>query len=120
MRQCPKCSHVDPAYWHPRIFDYEIDICRFEDLANDQGLLASRVRQHKQGETHIEGEYAYKITKSNVVYRMWMPLFKARGWSPKGQYYDGITSPGSAAYKKAVSTLASMRGSLEKYFENYG
>ncbi|SRR6266480_2402990 len=106
MRECPNCGYQDSPHWHPRIFDYEIDICRLEDLENMDPDLA---RELRYGYSVQKGVYAYKITKSKVVYRMHYPLFKVRGWSPKGQYYDGITSPGSAAYKRAVSKMSKLQ-----------
>ncbi len=76
-------------------------------------------RELRYGYTVQEGPYAYKITKSQVVYRMHYVLFKIRGWSPKGQYYDGIASPGAAAYKKAVARTARLQKGQETLLQEF-
>lgn len=98
MRECPKCGYVDPPYWRNRLFDYEVDICLLSDLGLVDKGLALDLFFAKRGETIIREPYAYKLTKTNWVYRIWYPLLKVRSWNPQ-KYYDGTGSRASALRK---------------------
>lgn len=100
MKECPECGYLDPAHWRPRIFDFEIDFCTLGDLETIDPELAKKLI--KPGLTIREGRYAYKITSSKYVWRMWLPLFEVRGWSPKF-YYDSAGTRKTADYKKRAS-----------------
>jgi hypothetical protein len=62
--------------------------------------LAKSLKEAKPGTTFDEGVYTYKRTGSNYIWRMWLPLFKLRGWAPK-KYYDSSGSARTAAHKSA-------------------
>src|SRR5207249_239215 len=100
MKECPKCGYQDPAYWRPRIFDFEVDFCTLGDLEIIMPELARKLKENKAGTTFDEGVYTYKRTGSNYVWRMWLPLFKLRGWAPK-KYYDSAGSARTASHKTA-------------------
>ncbi len=103
MRECPKCHYVDPPYWRNRLFDYEVDICKLEDLQSiDVDLMCQIILSPK---TTLKGEYVYKLTKTGWVYRIWKPLFDVRGWNPQ-KYYDGSGSRASALRKFNLQAYA--------------
>ncbi len=97
MRECPKCGYVDPPYWRNRLFDYEVDICRWEDLAQIDRELSLNLYLSQKGTTILKEPYCYRLTKTLWVYRIHYPLFKVRGWI---QHYDGSCSRASALRKQ--------------------
>lgn len=105
MRECPKCHYIDPPYWRNRLFDYEVDICKIEDLETIDIDLMMQLLINKTGTTITKGEYCYKLTKTGWVYRIWLSLFKVRGWNPQ-KYYDGSGSRASTLRKFNLKAYA--------------
>jgi hypothetical protein len=108
MRECPKCHYVDPPWWRNRLFDYETDICRLEDMEKIDLDLMCQLILNPKGVT--KDQYVYKLTKTGWVYRIWKPLFEVRGWNPQ-KYYDPVGSKASMLRKmnlQAYSKFGSM------------
>ncbi len=92
MRECPKCHYVDPPYWLAHFKDREKDIIHLDDFQ----LIAPELYREVLAShgVFIQGPYAYRIPRGNkVVYRLWLPLYKARGNSFRHVqgYFDGQT-----------------------------
>lgn len=98
LRECPKCGYVDPPYWRNRLFDYEVDICKLEDLIIIDEQLSVLLTISKRGQSFLKDQYVYRLTRTNWVYRIWKPLYDVRGWNPQ-KYYDGSGSRASALRK---------------------
>ena len=98
MRECPKCGYVDPPYWRNRLFDYEVDICKLEDLEHIDTDLMIELLLTERGKSVFKSPYVYKLTKTGWVYRIWESLFKVRSWNPQ-KYYDGSGSKASTLRK---------------------
>jgi len=101
MKECPNCGYIDPPHWRPRIFDFEVDFCHLSDLEMIDADLAQILKRTKSGKTVEQGVYCYKRTGTNYIWRLWLPLFKVRGWAPK-RYYDSAGSKKSADHKRGV------------------
>ncbi|TLY02429.1 MAG: hypothetical protein E6K87_08090, partial [Thaumarchaeota archaeon] len=83
------------------MFDYEVDICKLQDVYGIDFELYLQLITNKRGSTITKGQYCYRLTRTDWVYRIWEPLFKVRGWSPQ-KYYDGS---GSKASNMTLSLL---------------
>ena len=84
MRVCPKCGYVDPQHWR-RSFQRnpggEIDICRIEDLQENEPQLTERLLNNRNVVLE-EGCFAYLLGKKAVyVKRVWVQLYKWGGKS---------------------------------------
>jgi hypothetical protein len=98
MRECPSCGFIDPPYWRNRLFDYEVDLCRIEDVYQMDSDLYLQLVSNKAGSTITKSPYCYRLTRTGWVYRIWESLFKVRGWNPQ-KYYDGSGSRASTLRK---------------------
>lgn len=112
MRECPNCGYIDPPYWRNRLFDYEVEICNIEELKSILPSVAMKLEASPRGHTIEEGVYGYRLTKTGWVYRLWLPILKVRGWSPKA-YYDGAGSRASRMRKIRIRAY-SFRKMLER------
>lgn len=117
MRECPNCNYVDPPYWRNRLFDYEVDICKLQDLFSINLELWFKLIKEKRGTTITEGQYCYKVTRTDWVYRIWEPLFRVRGWSPQ-KYYDGSGSRASTLRKMNLKAYQSKQAYTSQWKDN--
>lgn len=120
MRECPKCNYLDPPYWRARIFDVEIDICNISDVDHFDPILASQLRGMGPLKEVCDDIYAYRMTKTGIVWRMWLPLRKLRGWSTRQGYWDGKHSLRAATgnYKKKVDQHSRQKGALLAFLQS--
>jgi len=83
MRVCPKCGFEDPPYWRKGQGDHygDMDICRIEDLDENQPEVAKALREHGE---FFDDYYAYRLTKPRKIWvkRRWIGIYKFQGGNP--------------------------------------
>src|SRR5689334_1557955 len=106
MKQCPQCGYTDPPYWLPRLFDREVDVIKIDDFEQLEPDIMKRLVGRNTVE---EGLYAYRKT-SSVVWRIWIPLYRARGgWKISKGYWDPATRKRMNYSMSAVSRAGFMK-----------
>jgi hypothetical protein len=58
-----------------------MDICRIEDLDENQPEVAKALREHGE---FFDDYYAYRLTKPRKIWvkRRWIGIYKFQGWKP--------------------------------------
>lgn len=81
MRVCPKCGHLDPAYWLPsrwRTTEY----CRIEDLESGEEVeVAELLKKVAPMEIVTDHASAYRMNEVGFVERVWIKMYESGGKS---------------------------------------